>query len=168
MNNRKDLTYIQRLSYIKEFNPYYLEEEGTRYFDKVDSDIFDLLDLNNIDDNSIRDFRKMKFEYIFIAKINDFISKFISKIKNIQNFQPIVKLINLKRIKIIKEKIINKFLNLMKEKFEHIRNKEKESGEELYKEIEVFGDLTIIYFFYERKENRLDFIRDEIQNLSKI
>ena len=93
--NHNNLTDIDKLAYITEYDPYYLEE---KYSYKVDSDIFDLINLDNINDEEIEYFKKMNFEIIFGDCIIDYISKITSKIKNISNYYLVIQLINFKNI----------------------------------------------------------------------
>ena len=94
-NNNNDLASIEKLGLICKYNPYYIEE---KYKNKLDCKIFDLFDLNDADDDFIDEFRHMNFEIIFKDNINEYITKIISKIKNISNFEAAIKLINIKNI----------------------------------------------------------------------
>lgn len=159
MASKKTLKNIEKLNYIKKYNPYYIEP---KFHEKVDSDIFSSFDLNEIDDETIADFRKFNFENIFKEKINDFIREFISKIKHISNFQTVIKLINFKRIKKIEPKSIKKFFNFLNKKYDDIIQKEIESLtdkdlDKLNQAKKVIADLAILYFTYEEKEHKLDF-----------
>ena len=87
IKNSKTLKNIEKLNYITKYNPYYIEPH---FHEKVDSYIFNSFDLNEIDDLTITDFRKFKFENVFKGKINDFIREFISKIKQISNFDTVI------------------------------------------------------------------------------
>ena len=89
------MTNIERLAFITNFNPYYIEP---KYFNKVDCCIFDFLDLEHIDNEFIENFKRMNFECIFKDYINDYIKTFFEKIKKIQNFNTIFQLINIKNI----------------------------------------------------------------------
>ena len=111
INSNKALSNIEKLNFIKKYNPYYIENKEDKFSDKIDSDIFNSFNLNEIDEQTIKDFRKMKFEKIFKSKISDFIREFTSKIKSISNFSTVIKLINLKRIKKFDNKSIKKFLD---------------------------------------------------------
>jgi hypothetical protein len=76
-NNNPELKDIEKLRFITQYNPYYRE---SKYFNKVDCGIFDSLDLAQIDDDFIEDFKRMNFEYIFKDNIAEYIKKFIGKI----------------------------------------------------------------------------------------
>ena len=86
-----------------------------KYSNKVDCEIFDSIDLNNIDNEFINDFRGMNFEIIFKDYISDYIKKIIEKIKNIQDFDTIIKLINIKNLK-----NKNVYLEQLKKQYDNI------------------------------------------------
>ena len=169
LKDSKTLKNIEKLNYITKYNPYYKEP---KFYEKVDSDIFNSFDLNEIDDLTITDFRKFKFENIFKGKINDFIREFISKIKHISNFDTIIRLINFKRIKKFDSKGIKKFLELLGKKFDDIMIKEIESLtdkdlDQLNKAKKVVADLAILFFTYREKDLKLDFENEKIKKLPK-
>ena len=58
----KERSTLEKLSLIKVFNPYYQNEE---YSKKVEPKIFDCVDLDEIYDDFISEFRNMDFEHIF-------------------------------------------------------------------------------------------------------
>ena len=169
IKNSKTLKNIEKLNYITKYNPYYIEPH---FHEKVDSDIFNSFDLNEIDDLTITDFRKFKFENVFKGKINDFIREFISKIKHISNFDTVIRLINFKRIKKIEPKGMKKFLEFLDKKYDDIIQKEIESL--TYRDLgklnqakKVVADLAILYFTYGEKDHKLDFEKEKIKKLQK-
>ena len=91
-NNNQEVKNIEKLAFITQYNPYYIEP---KYSNKVDCNIFDSFDLNKIDNEFIGDFRRMNFETIFKDNIAEYIKKFIEKIKDIPNFNTVIKLINI-------------------------------------------------------------------------
>ena len=167
--SNKTLKNIEKLNFITWYNPYYIEP---KFNERVDSDIFNSFDLNVIDKETIDDFRNLKFENVFKGKINDFIREFISKIKNISNFQTVIKLINFKRIIAIEPKSMKRFLDSLNKKFDDIIQKEIESltdkdSTKLDKAIKVVADLAIFFFTYEEKDLKLNFEKEKIKKLSK-
>jgi len=94
-NSEPELSNIEKLDFIRNYNPYYRE---SKYSNKVDCSIFDSLDLNEIDNDFINYFKGINFESIFKDNIAEYIEKFIEKIKDIQNFDTIMKLINVKEL----------------------------------------------------------------------
>ena len=121
--NNKDLTNAEILSFIRDFNPYYKEEKFSL---KRDSDIFDMIDLEKSDEQFFDTFKKADFENVFKDKINDFLNKMDSKIKSIEDFKIIMKLIDIEKIKKLNK--VNYYLDLLKTKYEYILKKELESS----------------------------------------
>ena len=159
--NNKDLSIIEKLYYIVQYNPYYIDHE--KYYNHVDPDILNMVDINNIDQEFIDDFRRLNFELIFKNFIYEYISKFTSKIKNISNFDVVLKLINIENIndKNILLKCLNKvYDNLILPELERL------NGMELNKEIKVIANLAVFNFTYSLKWEKLDFIKNKIKNFS--
>ena len=92
MNSKEDLPFLDKLSLITTYNPYYFKLEYTK---KVDPFIFNLLDLDNVNTKFIKEYRKMNFEVIFHEKLADYIKMITSKINKISNFGVVTKLIDL-------------------------------------------------------------------------
>lgn len=76
-NNNPEVTNIEKLTIITKFNPYYME---SKYLNKVDCGIFDVLVLEHIDNIFIKDFKRMNFEIIFKDNISDYIKNFLRKL----------------------------------------------------------------------------------------
>ena len=153
-NNNNDLASIEKLGLICKYNPYYIEE---KYKNKLDCKIFDLFDLNDVDDDFIDEFRHMNFEIIFKDNINEYITKIISKIKNISNFEAAIKLINIKNIQDKKS-----LLNCLNKIFDDIIVKQIEELTDeikIKKVIEFIADFAIINYIYTINDNNLDFIK---------
>ena len=93
---------IEKLQLITSYNPYFKKGE---YPKRVNPKIFDLFELDNIDEDFIKEFKKLEFELIFIDKLNDYIKSITSKIKKIEHIGVIMKLINIKYL--IRPVIIN-------------------------------------------------------------
>ena len=121
--NNKDLTIAEILSFIRDFNPYYKEEKFSL---KRDSDIFDMIDLEKSDEQFFDTFKKANFENVSKDKINDFLNKMDSKIKSIEDFKIIMKLIDIEKIKKLNK--VGYYLDLLKKKYEYILKKELESS----------------------------------------
>ena len=155
INNNKELDNIEKLAFITEYNPYY---KDNKYSNKIDCDIFDLFDLNKIDDDFIGDFREMNFENIFKDKIPEYIKKIIDKIQIIQDFEPIIGLINI-------QKLENKniFLELLNKKYDSISSKIGSSNEK--EAINVVVKIALINYIYEKNGKKLDFIKKRIKKL---
>ena len=162
-NKNNDLASIEKLGLICKYNPYYIEE---KYKNKLDCKIFDLFDLNDADDDFIDEFRHMNFEIIFKDNINEYITKIISKIKNISNFEAAIKLINIKNIEEKKSS-----LNCLNKTFDDIIVKQIEELTDeikIKKVIEFIADFDIINYIYTENYDKLDFIeRIIIRKLNK-
>lgn len=156
------LESIEKLAYITQYNPYYIDP---KYYNKVNSDIFDLFDLNNVDKEFIGDFRDMKFELIFKENISEYINKIISKITNIQDFETIIDLINIDKLE-----DTNSFLDSINKKYEKVIKNEigRLEDEELNKAVKVVAKLVIINYIYNTDEKRkTDFANNKIKKLNK-
>ena len=161
INNNKELSNIEKLGFITQYNPYYKEE---KYYNQVDSDIFNSFDLNNIDDEFVEDFRKMGFEKIFKESISEYINKLISKIKTISNFDAILKIIN---INDISEK--NVFLDSLNKKYDSIIKPEISllTDKKLNEALRVIANIALKNFIFEVKEKRFNFIKNKVKKLNK-
>ena len=161
-NNNSKVTFIEKLRLIKKYNPYYREP---KYFNYVSCGIFDFIDLDQIDNNFIEEFKGMNFEYIFKNNINEYIYKIFAKVKNIPNFNKVIQLIN---IKTLKNK--NIYLYLLNEKYDEIIS--NEIGlliDEKFKEaINVVAKIAIINYVYETKCNKFVFIYKRIKKLDRM
>jgi len=159
-NNNKEVKNIEKLAFITQYNPYYREP---KYSNKVDCEIFDSFDLNNIDNDFIEDFRGMNFENIFKDHINEYIKKIIEKIKNIQDFSKIFKLINI-------ESLENKnvFLYLLNKHYDSIIINEIGllSKSKLEEAINTSAKMAIINYIYDTK-NKKDFLEKRIKKFDR-
>ena len=148
-NSEPELSNFEKLAFIMSYNPYYRE---SKYRNKVDCNIFDSLDLNEIDNDFINYFKGFNFESIFKDNIAEYIEKFIEKIKDIQNFDIIMKLINVKELE---NKTI--YLNSLKKKYDIIISKEIGllDGEKLKEAVHVAAKISITNYIYETKEKKI-------------
>jgi len=154
--NKKELENIEKLAYITQYNPYYID----RNMNKIDANIFDSFNLNNIDDNFIEDFRNMNFESIFKENINEYINKIISKIESIYDFDIVIKLINIKNIE-----NKNILLNSLTKIYDKIIKKGIDKN---FNKYEIFAKLAIIYYIYETNEKKkISFIENKIKKLDE-
>jgi len=154
--NKKELENIEKLAYITQYNPYYID----RNMNKIDANIFDSFNLNNIDDNFIEDFRNMNFESIFKENINEYINKITSKIESIYDFDIVIKLINIKNIE-----NKNILLNSLTKIYDKIIKKGIDKN---FNKYEIFAKLAIIYYIYETNEKKkISFIENKIKKLDE-
>ena len=156
-NPEKEMTNIDKLAFITKYNPYYKE---SKYSNKVDCSIFDSFDLNV--DKEYVEFRRMNFELIFKDSISDYIKKFMEKIKNISNFNAVIKLINVKNIE---DK--NLYLKPLKQKYDNFISNEIGllTDENLKEAIHIVAKIAIINYSYETGNKKYDFIKERIQKL---
>jgi hypothetical protein len=162
--NNNDLSNIEKLDYIKKYNPFYDVQEK-RYSSRVDANIFDLFDISEIDEEFIRDFRAMKFENIFKERIDEFMDKIISKIKNIFTFDIIIRLINIKRFE--RKNNVLEFLN---KKYENIIKKDIEqiNEKDLPKAIHIIAYFIIFNYIYQNTDKKKNLLRKNLKNYQKI
>ena len=153
---------IEKLAFITQYNPYYREP---KYFNKTYCGIFDFLDLNQIDNDFIEDFRQMNFEYIFKDNIAEYIKKFIEKINNIPNFNTVIQLINIKNIE-----NKNLYLDSLNKKYDNIISNEIGllTDEKLKEAVHFVAKITIFNYIYEVKRKKFDFINKRIRKLGRI
>ena len=161
LSENKELESIEKLAYITKYNPYYTD---SKYYNQVSSDIFDLLDLNNIDNDFIEHFKEMNFELIFKENIPEYINKIFSKINNISDFDTIIDLINIERLG---DK--TSFLDSVKKKYDKIITNDIEllTDKELNKAIKVISKLSIINFIFEEEKKKFNFIEHKLKKLGK-
>ena len=153
--NNKELENIEKLEFITKYNPYY-KEKRNKY--NNDINIFDLFDFNNINNEFIEDFRNIEFEIRFRDNINEYINKIFSKIKNISEFDNVLKLINIKNIN------KNIFLNSLTKTYNKIIKNDFEKNLE---NLQILARLAIIFFNYENEKNKFKFIETKIKKLDK-
>ena len=167
----KNLTNIEKLAFITQYNPYYYEE---KYFNtKVDAEIFDIFDINSVDEDFIIDFRGMDFEKIFEKNLHEYVNKIVSKIESIENFDIVIKLFNIENIS---EKDI--FLEALNKKYDTIIMPEIGllSDKKLNEDIYITAKIAIINFIYEKNDEgeidlknkkKFNFINIKIKKLNK-
>ena len=157
--DNKELENIEKLAFITQYNPYYRDKKSTN---NMDTNIFDLFDLNNIENDNefIEDFRNMEFENIFKKNINEYINKILSKIQKITDFDNVIKLINIKKID---DK--NIFLNSLTKTYDQIiKQIEIKPNLENY---QILARIAILFFNYENEKNKFKFIETKIKKLDK-
>ena len=160
-NNNPDVINIEKLAFITKYNPYYIEP---KYSNKIDCAIFDSFDINTIDNEFIGYFREMDFEKIFKDNISEYIKKFFEKIKNIQNLDTIIKLINIKKIE--KKDL---YLDSLKKRYDIIISDKIGSleNEKLNEAVYVVAKIAIISYVYREKKKKFEFIKKLIKELDR-
>ena len=153
-NENPEVSPIEKLGFITQYNPYYIEEKYLQ--SKVDVCIFESLDLNSIDDKFITYFREKNFEIIFKEYNFEYIKMFIDKIKNISNIDTVIKLININKLS---QKRI--FLDLLNKSYDNIITKELEflsNDQKLKEAYHIIAKLAIINYVaaFDESKNKKD------------
>ena len=159
----KQVIDIEKLVIITKYNPYYDYKE-IKYSNKVDTDIFDSFSLSNIDDDFIENFREIKFELVFKENIHKYISKIVSKIRKMSDFENIIKLINFNLIKnrnIILDALVKRYDNILGKGIDNLNDAKLDEA------IKIVAYLAFINFIYKEKNEQFDFINDKISDISE-
>ena len=161
-NENPEVSPIEKLRFITQYNPYYIEEKYLQ--SKVDVGIFELFDLNSIDDEFITHFRENNFEIIFKEYNFEYIKMFIDKIKNIPNIDTVIKLININKLS---QKRI--FLDLLNKSYDNIITKELEflsNDQKLKEAYHIIAKLAIINYVaaFDESKNKKDNEKKLIKN----
>ena len=174
--NKKLKTY-EKLSLITTYNPYYKIVE---YPKRVNQQIFELIDLDNIDKDFIKDFKGMHFECIFQDKLTDYIKSITSKINKIEHFYVIMKLINIQSLQLKdKDKYVSLYLDCLNKKYDIIKKdvedllkalNDKTVEEDIKlkfdKTVKIIVNLTFLNFKYE-KNRKFSFFDNINKDLPK-
>ena len=110
---------IEIINLIKYYDIYYSED---KYSNKRDIEIFEKINIEKIDDEFINEFKQMNFEKIFKTNIDKYLLKLCNKIKKIQDFDNILKLVDEKNLD---EKHKKNYLDLLKDRYESIIQEKK-------------------------------------------
>ena len=179
---KKNLKPIEKLELITSFNPYF--QKG-KYPKRVNHKIFELFDLDNIDDDFMKEYKKLEFEFIFIEKLNDYIKTITSKIKKFEHIGVVMKLINVKYLMINdKDKYkyvliylyeLKKIYNKLKRDVKDLLNTLEENNNELKtkqklkldKDVKIIVDLIFFNFIYEKKNLKNEFFDNINKDLPK-
>ena len=107
----------------------------------------------------------MNYEKIFKNNISDCIKKFIEKINNIQNFDNVIQLINIKNLD-----NKNIYLDLLNKKYDNIISNKIGllTDEKLKKATYVIAKLVIINYEYETKDKKFDFINKRVKKWERV
>ena len=100
--NQQRLTNVEKLGCVREFNPYFSikdEKDINKSKNNRETYIFDYVNFSKITPAFIEAFHIFNFEKMFEENISEYINKITGKIKDIQTFGNIIKLIDEKRMK---------------------------------------------------------------------
>ena len=112
LEENQDMKNKEIVKIIMEYDPYYFPENKV-HINKRNPEIFQQLNISEIDEDFKNFYRNYNFEQIFKDKLDSYISLLISKIKNIFHFEIIIDLINIDNIG---DKLIN-FVDLLDKKY---------------------------------------------------
>ena len=132
-----------------------------KYEKKREPEILEKIDLDEINEQFIEDFKEMKFEKIFEANLDNFLLVFTNKIKKISDFDSIFKLININELGGRKEN----YLNQLKKKYKlAIIAKANDLSE---KDENFIKSMVNLITFICINEGKIEFLENEI-NKSKV
>ena len=132
-----------------------------KYEKKREPEILEKIDLDEINEQFIEDFKEMKFEKIFEANLDNFLLVFTNKIKKISDFDSIFKLININELGGRKENYLNQLKNKYKLAIIAKANDLSEKDENFIKS--MVNLITFICI----NEGKIEFLENEI-NKSKV
>ena len=160
INENKNLSDSEILGYINQYDPYYIED---KYKFKRETNIFDLISFNQINEQFIETFKDLKFETVFKEKLTEFMNKIISKVDNIFKFGVIMDLIDIKKISKVKE-----YFTLLKQKYDYIVQKDLNflNDKELNQAIKILAKFVDLLYKND-KDKKTDFLKEKIDKLDK-
>ena len=159
------LTNAEILGTIENYNPFFSvrdEVDKEKYKNKRETYIFDYINFSKITPTFILNFKKWNFEIMFEEIISDYINKITGKIKDIQTFGNVIKLIEVKRINEEKQR---DYFRILKEKYNKVIEKDIKNIKDeaqLNKAISIIGEFVSKLFLYEKNNS---FIDDKIKKL---
>lgn len=159
IKNSQKITNLEIIELIKDYNKYYTEDSES-YIKRRDPDILSRIDFEEINDEFILKFKNMKFEKIFKTDISNFYLIFTNKIKKLNDFNIILKLIDIDALESDK----TDYLRQLKNKF-NLAIKDGELTENNISLIKILADLTS---FICLNEKNIDFLKNYISKSNKI
>ena len=164
IKNKDKNTNTEILSLLEKYNPYFsfknLDDKKT-YKNKREIYIFDYINFSETTPIFIKYFRNFNFEIMFENNINDYINILTGKIKDIQTFDNVTKLVNINRLK---KDIQKNYIEILKEKYKLIVMDIKliKEKDELYEVSKIIARFVSKVFLFEKNNNFLD---DKIEKL---
>ena len=159
-----DVSNVEILELIKDYDEYYkndseynIKQREPKILEKINLEKIKL-DLNNNNENFIKDFKALQFEKLFAKDLKNYLNIIIKKIKKITDFDIIFKLININALG-SNEKIY--YINRLKNTYNNIEGKINDEEEE---NIKSMVNLSI---FICTNENNISFLENTISK-SKI
>ena len=164
IKNKDKNTNGEILSLLEKYNPYFSFknlDDKKRYKNKREIYIFDYINFSETTPIFIKYFRNFNFEIMFENNINDYINILTGKIKDIQTFDNVTKLVNINRLK---KDIQKNYIEILKEKYKLIVMDIKliKEKDELYEVSKIIARFVSKVFLFEKNNNFLD---DKIEKL---
>ena len=158
--DKKKLKNDAILGTIENYNPYFSVRDKIdkeKYKNNRDTYIFDYINFAETNNETFtKNFQKLNFETMFEENIRDYIHKITGKIKDIQTFGNIIKLIEIDRIKKDKQK---EYFRILEEKYKFIIKdniKSIKDSEQLNKAIKIIAEFVSKIFLFENANRFLD------------
>ena len=145
-DKKTKLTNAEILGVIGKYNPYYSledEKEREKFKNKRNVYIFDKINFDKITVSFIKTYKHLRFEKMFEENIIDYIHNLTGKIKNIQTFGNIIKLVDEEKIQ--KEKQFDYF-KILEDKYKSIVIKDIkliEKEKELNEAIKIVSEFVV-------------------------
>jgi len=163
IENEKNITNIEIISLIKGYDVYYTDDD--KYINERNVDIFNKINFESVDEEFINEFKKCNFELKFKNQIDRYLIKLFEKMKNIEDFDTILKLININNLAGKKDE----YLKLLNQKYDSLINEfsfnsEKEDEKTYEKKIDSLSLLTNFLCLHQKNFN---FISERINKLNK-
>ena len=161
---KKNITNAEILGTVAKYNPYFSiedEDDKKKYKNNKETYIFDYINFSRTTPAFNGTFQQLNFETMFEEIITDYINKITEKIKDIQTFGNIIKLITVERIKDDKQK---DYFRILKEKYKRVVKTEIQNvkDKELENSIKIIAEFVSKLFLF---ENNTSFLEEEISTL---
>ena len=170
--NQQSLTNAEKLGVVRKFNPFFNIEDDrdkNKFKNKRETYIFDYVIFSKITPAFIKAFHIFNFETIFKENITEYINKITEKIKDIQTFGNIIKLVDETRMK---EEDKKDYFDLLKEKYNSVIKYNINSiknDKELKNAIKILAEFVSKRFLFYGKndflEKEIELLEDNIKSL---
>ena len=163
---KKNITNAEILGTVAKYNPYFSiedEDDKKKFKNNKETYIFDYINFSKTTEAFNGTFIKLNFETMFEEIITDYINKITGKIKDIQTFGNVIKLITVERIKEDKQK---DYFRILKEKYKREVKTEIKNikGKELENAIKIIAEFVSKLFLFEKSTS---FLEEEIIKLEE-
>ena len=152
-NNSSEITNDEIIDLIYKYDIYYKDEKQIR---KREPEILGIIDLDKISNDFIDKFKAMNFEEIFKEDIDNYLNVILRKLRNIKDFMAILKLVNINNIGEKKKA----YLDSLQKKYKNLIQICDLSKDEKI----IIKNISNLAFFICSKEDKFDFLENEIKN----